>query len=91
MTTAILNFKQAGIFKIALMAAVVMLAFSCKKDKAEPDEECGHWEYEGEYGPDHWADLASVCEEYAHCDGSAQSPVDIAGAIQDTSLGALVL
>ncbi len=74
---------------MVLMVSLMALAFSCKKDEAEPAHECGHWEYEGEYGPEHWADLAPVCEEYAHCGGSAQSPVDITGAIRDTSLHGL--
>lgn len=79
----------SSIFKIALTASFFMFAFACKKDKHEPDHSCGHWAYEGEFGPDHWDDLAPVCEEYAHCGGTAQSPIDIAGAMPDTSLGGL--
>lgn len=34
-----------------------------------------HWTYEGEEGPEHWAELD---EDYALCaDGSAQTPIDI--------------
>lgn len=38
-----------------------------------------HWTYEGEEGPEHWGELAP---EYATCaDGSAQTPIDITGAV----------
>lgn len=34
-----------------------------------------HWEYEGEHGPVHWADLT---KDYAECaDGTKQSPIDV--------------
>jgi len=37
-----------------------------------------HWGYDGETGPDHWADLSP---DYAMCrEGSAQSPIDLASA-----------
>lgn len=32
------------------------------------------WSYDGDTGPDHWADLSSA---YAACDGSHQSPIDL--------------
>jgi carbonic anhydrase len=38
-----------------------------------------HWGYEGEEGPDHWADLS---EDYAACrDGTEQSPIDLTDAV----------
>ena len=36
------------------------------------------WSYEGATGPDHWADL-DPC--YAACGGTAQSPIDLTGAV----------
>lgn len=34
-----------------------------------------HWEYEGEHGPVHWAELT---DDYVECaDGSKQSPIDV--------------
>ena len=35
-----------------------------------------HWEYDGEHGPDHWADLKP---DYAACAGKEQSPIDLNG------------
>jgi len=37
----------------------------------------GDWRYEGETGPQNWARLSS---EYATCDGSKQSPINLADA-----------
>jgi carbonic anhydrase len=38
-----------------------------------------HWGYEGEIGPDNWADLSS---DFAPCrDGVEQSPIDLTGAV----------
>lgn len=73
-------FHYLGVFA----TVCILLVSACKKD--EPDHLCGEWEYEGEFGPEHWEDLAPVCEEYAHCDGSAQSPVNITGAVADAML-----
>lgn len=39
-----------------------------------------HWEYEEQ---EHWADL---CHPFLECDGTSQSPVDIAGWVDDASL-----
>lgn len=37
-----------------------------------------HWSYDGETGPEHWADLSP---DYAMCrEGSAQSPIDLTAA-----------
>lgn len=35
------------------------------------------WSYDGETGPEHWASLSS---DYAACDGSQQSPIDLTDA-----------
>lgn len=75
---------------MVLFAALLLTNAGCKKDDPEPEHSCGHWEYEGEYGPEHWDELAPVCEEYIHCGGTAQSPVNIAGVQLDTTLRPLV-
>lgn len=49
-----------------------------------PKDTCEHWTYEGEHGPEHWKDL---CPDYADCGGQAQSPINLAGAITDLTLG----
>jgi len=73
--------------KTALLAFLLLFAFACKDD--EPvDDVCEKWEYEGVTGPDHWK---SLCDDYADCGGMLQSPVNIAGALLDTSLQALTL
>ena len=39
-----------------------------------------HWGYEGDIGPEHWADLSP---DFAMCrDGAEQSPIDLAGATE---------
>ncbi|MBX2927526.1 MAG: carbonic anhydrase family protein [Saprospiraceae bacterium] len=76
-------FRYVGV----LAAACILLASACKKD--DPEHLCGPWEYEGEFGSEHWEHLAPVCAEYAHCDGSAQSPVNITGAVPDAVLHGL--
>jgi len=51
----------------------------------EPGSEV-HWGYEGEIGPEHWADLTP---EFERCrEGAEQSPIDLAGAtpVQGTTL-----
>jgi carbonic anhydrase len=47
--------------------------------ETETKSDLPHWTYEGEDGPENWGDLGP---EYATCsDGSAQTPIDIAGAV----------
>lgn len=55
------------------------------ENKAHSDEM--HWSYEGETGPEHWAELPD-CEM---CAGNSQSPVDIAEVIGDENLQALAI
>lgn len=80
-------FASSAPVKTTLFAGLLLLVFSCKKDKPV-DDVCEKWEYEGVTGPDHWK---SLCDDYADCGGMLQSPVNIAGAIVDTSLQALAL
>jgi len=46
-----------------------------------------HWTYEGETGPDKWADIVPDCD----CNGKAQSPIDISGDMHDVDFVELEL
>jgi len=51
----------------------------CATPALAADEHAPHWTYEGHGGPAEWGKLA---ENFATCEkGSAQSPIDLAGAI----------
>lgn len=71
----------------AFAASAVLLATlaACGDDEAATDTTAApttlpHWEYEGEDGPEYWGNLAP---EYAACaDGSAQTPIDVTGAVE---------
>lgn len=45
--------------------------------EAESEHTSPDWSYEGDTGPEHWADLSS---RFASCDGSQQSPIDLTDA-----------
>lgn len=81
-----------GVTPMLLMAAsILLLVQACKKDEVEdPHEHCGHWQYDGEFGPEHWNDLSAACIEYAHCGGDAQSPVNISAVVPDSAFGMLM-
>jgi len=51
----------------------------------EAGEHKAHWSYEGETGPEHWAEIVEGCS----CGGTSQSPIDIVGATKDKTLKAL--
>nr|WP_314841429.1 carbonic anhydrase family protein [uncultured Microbacterium sp.] len=62
----------AGLAGVALLTGCTSLTTS-----AEPEHAAApHWSYEGEDGPDHWADLSGDNETCGG--GTAQSPVDLA-------------
>lgn len=74
------------ILVVVLMAACRPASEPAAEEAAEPQvEEVAaeqveeiHWGYEGEIGPEHWADLSP---EFALCrQGLEQSPIDLAGA-----------
>lgn len=44
---------------------------------SDQSSEKATWSYDGETGPEHWATLSS---DYAACDGSQQSPIDLTDA-----------
>lgn len=75
--------------KISLSILLLVLFFNagCKEEENIPVSCVGiHFEYEGEHGPSHWGEL---CEGYASCDGTVQSPIDIVGATVDNTLSAI--
>lgn len=60
---------------------------SLKNDSLHQEKHQVHWSYEGETSPAYWADVVQDCD----CGGSAQSPIDISGALKDKVLKALSL
>lgn len=83
--------------KISLIVLIALSVFSCKNHTKEKSiatsttsqEETHqnsekHWTYEGETGPDHWAEI----EKQSDCDGKRQSPINIIAidAEEDASL-----
>ncbi|MFW5886805.1 MAG: carbonic anhydrase family protein [Bacteroidota bacterium] len=61
----------------------VVIQEELKHDKCEDV----HWSYKEETGPANWA---GICPGFSSCLGESQSPVDITGAINDTSLKQLI-
>ena len=68
--------------KILIFCSITIFFYSCEKNTVI---DCNnyHWGYDGDSSPDTW----STC--YGYCDGQSQSPINIEGAIVDTSLSAL--
>lgn len=50
---------------------------SSGQEVSSQSAEKASWSYDGETGPTHWASLST---DYADCDGSQQSPIDLASA-----------
>jgi carbonic anhydrase len=75
--------------KTAILGLVALIALACGPSTHHDGEPSGedvhaegahdlHWGYEGEIGPEHWADLSP---EFAPCrEGVEQSPIDLTGA-----------
>jgi carbonic anhydrase len=62
-----------------LNIALILVIASLSVGIAFAQEHSTHWGYEGEEGPEHWGELS---EEWEACSlGSAQSPVDLTGAV----------
>ena len=66
---------------VLCMQAVVACAPSADEPSSEQHEQASHeihWGYEGEIGPEHWAELSP---DFALCgEGTQQSPIDLVGA-----------
>ncbi len=72
--------------KILIFCSITIFFFSCEKNQNNNEViDCDHyhWGYDGDSSPDTW----STC--YGYCDGQSQSPINIEGAIVDTSLSFL--
>src|SRR5687767_6953846 len=69
--------KSINRYVILSMISLFFL-YACKDDKV--DCTTFHWGYEGESGPEHWAE----CSE--DCGGETQSPININGAVTDNTL-----
>ena len=64
---------------LALGAAFVALSFNAFSEENKVHHGV-HWGYEGEAGPEHWADLS---HDYATCKtGNKQSPIDLREAVK---------
>ena len=85
--------------KLSFLILIVFTLLSCKNKKTNGSidatvhkekhevmhqKENKHWSYEGETGPEHWAEI----EKESDCDGKRQSPINIIdiNVIDDTSL-----
>lgn len=73
---------------VTIFIAALFGLSSCKEDKSLPSCTGIHWNYDNttEEGPALWGEL---CVDYTSCNGTVQSPVDIAGAQDDAALTAL--
>lgn len=90
------NASRFNVFPFMLILLAFSLSVtSCKKEEPpvepEPVDACavsnstGEWGYDDFGGPECWG---SVCS-HASCTGSKQSPVDIVGAVDNTTLPAM--
>lgn len=85
--------------KIIYLFLILIVLFSCKnntekksidtyenKEESEVShpKESNHWTYQGETGPEHWAEL----EKQSDCNGKQQSPINIIDidVVRDSSL-----
>lgn len=61
---------------------LVLALCACSGDTKQEthSEEAPHWSYEGDTGPEHWAELDHNWEVAAK--GKSQSPIDLGGAVQ---------
>ena len=79
---------------LSIFSLAVLISISCNNTEKEEedhvhDEETHehekdekhevHWSYEGETGPEHWAQIVADCD----CGGKSQSPIDISGELVD--------
>lgn len=82
--------KKSILIICAVFSAFCFAGFnnSCKDEKKLPECFFTKWEYEGVNGPEYWKGL---CEDYMVCGGMAQSPINIVGAIDDTTLSDITL
>ncbi len=75
-------FSNVGLL-LSIFSLLIFLP-SCQDDEEEIDCNTYQWEYTGDEAPDTWP----ICS--ADCGGQSQSPVNIAGAVADDNLQALV-
>ena len=74
------------IFTLALSGLLLLILGCQDNEKTLPDCNGAYWSYRGTDGPGYWKD---ICVSYGDCGGNIQSPVDIAGAVEDPSLQGL--
>lgn len=75
--------KQTNIFTIFVLTALLLVSCSDKKESAAEDQGqslAAHWGYEANNGPDTWG---AMDPEWILCaEGLAQSPIDLANAME---------
>lgn len=80
--------KKLSIF---ILPILIFAISSCKTDSNNHDnhdDSHATWSYEGETGPEHWAEIS---DEHADCAGKSQSPINIVGAVKGENLKPLFL
>lgn len=72
--------------RIGILLCVLITISSCQKQSQENESETKdnsiHWGYDGETGPEHWAEL----EGQTNCDGNFQSPINLVNFKVDDNL-----
>jgi len=61
------------------MRWIALLALLCSCATGREAHEGAHWSYEGDTGPEHWAELDPAYALAAN--GKSQSPIDLGGAL----------
>lgn len=66
--------------KASILAATLLLASLSVSSAEQEAEHPPHWEYSGEFGPEHWAEVQS---DFVACSsGRNQSPIDLGNFIE---------
>lgn len=77
-------------YNIYYILLLLIFMASCKEDirRKAPDEgkKIKHWDYQGESGPEHWAEI-----DNNDCGGKFQSPIDIVDVRPESNLAPLPL
>jgi carbonic anhydrase len=70
---------------LPILLVLMLTLWACNSNSEK--EKAKHWTYEGETGPEHWAEL----EKNSQCDGNFQSPINLVNYKTNASLKPLNL